>query len=125
MLGSLAMQLAPSGVAARVHVPAMSSSTRAQVVSPAPASLDLRVLPNPVSSSALVRFTLSDPAPARLDLFDVTGARVWSRELVSFGMGEHAVDLADGRQVDAGVYFLRLSLAGRAPRVIRVIVARP
>jgi photosystem II stability/assembly factor-like uncharacterized protein len=55
--------------------------------------------------------TLTSPAPARLELMDVTGRRVASQELSGLAMGEHRVQLdASARP---GIYWARLSQAGK------------
>ena len=82
--------------------------------------------PNPASrDGATFRFGLPATAHVTLMLFDQQGRRV--RELVAGaqGAGEHAVpwDLRDdtGRPVQAGLYFARLTFAGRT--LVRRIAA--
>jgi hypothetical protein len=65
--------------------------------------------PNPARASRLhVAFTLPTGAHARLQLLDVSGRRVLEREVGSLGAGRHTVNLAAGRNVVPGVYFVRL-----------------
>ena len=55
--------------------------------------------------------TLSSPAPARLELVDVTGRKIASQDLSGLTAGEHRVQLdASARP---GVYWARLSQAGK------------
>jgi hypothetical protein len=77
----------------------------------APVAFSLEgVRPNPASGRALVvAFALPSHAPARLELLDVSGRRVLVREVGSLGAGHHAVDLAEGRHVPAGIYWVRLT----------------
>ncbi len=78
--------------------------------------------PNPTRAGAmLLRFTLPGDAAASLELFNVAGRRIVAREVGSFGAGRHAVDLAAGRRLDTGIYFVRLQQGGNA-RVQRVVV---
>jgi hypothetical protein len=63
--------------------------------------------PNPGAGGLNVEFTLPEEAPARLDLLDVAGRRVASREMGPLGPGHHTVRLADGLPV--GVYLIRLT----------------
>jgi len=64
--------------------------------------------PNPIVSGPLtVRFTLPLAEPARLELVDVAGRAVVTREVL--GAGDHAVDLVAERRVPAGLYFVRLT----------------
>ncbi|MEP7026978.1 MAG: T9SS type A sorting domain-containing protein [Candidatus Eisenbacteria bacterium] len=81
--------------------------------------------PNPSRVGAMiVRFTLPTDAAANLELFDVAGRRVVSREVGSLGAGHHAVDLATERRPAAGVYFVRLQ-QGPGARTRRFVVLSP
>ncbi|MEZ5063787.1 MAG: FlgD immunoglobulin-like domain containing protein [bacterium] len=77
-----------------------------------------RIMPNPTSTSAEIRFNLGHTGDVQLAVYDVSGRRV--RSLVSGlrGAGAHAVnwDLRNdrGEDVAAGVYFVRLEAEGRA-----------
>ena len=77
--------------------------------------------PNPVVDDLVVAFTLPDPAPARIDVFDLAGRQVLARE-ISLGIGTHRVTLA-GRGLRAGVYHLALT-QGAQRAVARAVVAR-
>ena len=55
--------------------------------------------------------------PASLQLYDVTGRQLGSREVGGGRPGLHAVKLADW--VPPGIYVVRLSQAGRSRRKIR------
>lgn len=79
---------------------------------------------NPVRAGALtVRFSLSDPSPAALEVFDIAGRRVAGREVGSLGVGPHAIDLSDGWRAVPGVYFLWLT-QGQNASVRRVVLLR-
>lgn len=71
------------------------------------------VAPNPAIEHMTVSFALSSAAPASLELVDVAGRRMLAREVGSLGAGSHRVELATAGQLPAGLYFLRLSQAGR------------
>ena len=60
-------------------------------------------------------FTLGDAGPARLEVADVGGRMLSSWNVGALGAGAHTLDLA-GRDLPAGVYFLRLTQAGNAVR---------
>jgi len=81
------------------------------------------VRPNPVSGRALVvDVALPSDRPARLELLDIMGRVVASRDLAALGVGRHAVDLSAGpRSLAPGVYMLRLT-QGAESRVTRVAV---
>ncbi|TMQ57131.1 MAG: T9SS type A sorting domain-containing protein [Candidatus Eisenbacteria bacterium] len=70
--------------------------------------------PNPVVSRFTVSFALPSAAPARLDLLDIAGRLILSREVGSLGAGPHVVEMGRPRDVHAGLYLLRLAQAGRS-----------
>ena len=69
--------------------------------------------PNPAFDRMSVAFTLPSDAPARLELMDVSGRRVLGRDVGALGAGEHLIDLTTSGRVEPGLYFLRLTQAGR------------
>jgi len=56
-----------------------------------------------------VAFSLPNGASARLELLDVSGRRLLAREVGSLGAGRHTVNLAEGHNVAAGIYWVRLT----------------
>ena len=91
---------------------------------PVASGLELDVRPNPARSGALtVQFGLASGAAASLELLDVAGRRIVAQELGAPGSGRHEVDLGAGRNVPAGLYFVRLK-QGVEHRVRRVVVAQ-
>lgn len=70
------------------------------------------VRPNPVVGRLLVSMSLPGGAPARLDLIDVAGRRQASRA-IDAGAGPQTVDFGGTGGFAPGVYFLRLTQAGR------------
>ena len=69
--------------------------------------------PNPAGLDPVAWFTLPDQAAARLDVLDVSGRSVFSREVGSLGPGRHAFALG-AAGLRSGIYVLRLSRGGRA-----------
>lgn len=63
---------------------------------------------NPAPSDALIEFSLPDGAAARLDVFDVAGRTIASREVGSYGTGTHHVSVPELRTAPAGLLFVRL-----------------
>ena len=61
-----------------------------------------------------MRFTLSGGGAATLELLDVAGRRIASRDVGSLGAGAHAVTLGAGRRLAPGVYLIRLAQRGRS-----------
>ena len=78
--------------------------------------------PNPGRPGSVIRFALADGTPASLDLLDVAGRKVWSREVGALGAGEHSVRIADGAQLPPGVYLARLEQGARIATAHVVIV---
>jgi hypothetical protein len=72
-------------------------------------------LPNPAVEDLLVRFSLPDATPAVLELFDVTGRQVMTKDVGPLGPGEHSVRLAQRGALAPGIYLLRLT---RGPRTL-------
>jgi hypothetical protein len=111
--GSLAMLLTPAGPAASprsTNLPAPpSQGTDASPAIPTIAFSLHGVYPNPARNIAVVRFALAAATPATLEVVDVAGRRVWSREVGEMGPGEHHVSLADGSRLAIGIYFVRLT----------------
>ncbi len=78
--------------------------------------------PNPVQRDFTLAFTLPVVAPARLELFDVRGRRVASRDVGALGAGHHVARFDDAAR-EPGVYFARLT-QGATTRQTRVVVVR-
>ncbi|MFN8589247.1 MAG: T9SS type A sorting domain-containing protein [Candidatus Eisenbacteria bacterium] len=73
-------------------------------------SLELRAAsPGPPATATLVQFVLPDASSASLELYDLSGRRLWSRDVGPLGAGSHTVRLADGAWLPPGVYFARLT----------------
>jgi hypothetical protein len=68
-----------------------------------------------------IAFELPSDAPARLEVVDVGGRRVLSRDVGGMGAGLHAVDLASEGRIAPGVYMVRLT-QGATSRISRVAV---
>jgi hypothetical protein len=70
---------------------------------------------NPVTPSVsgmTVRFSLASAAPARLEVYDIAGRQLQSRDVGAFGPGQHVLQLGGG-ELSPGVYLVRLSQDGR------------
>src|SRR5262249_20091620 len=79
--------------------------------------------PNPAIGDAIAAFALPSAEPATLELLDLTGRRVLSREVGSLGAGRHTVRLDSDSSVPAGVYWIRLR-QGAHLQVARGVVMR-
>jgi hypothetical protein len=100
-----------------------ASADELQVDVPSGAALSLAGLrPNPAVGRALtIHFTLVSAEPARLEMLDLAGRRVLTREVGSMGPGSHVVQLGDGARVAPGIYMLRL-VQGQQVRHARAVV---
>lgn len=94
-----------------------------------PGLAGLRVLPNPATGPAEIRFRIGGPSGdtnGELTVYDAAGRLVTSRRLERLIVGQHAVTWdgrsADGTQVPAGLYLVRVRVGPRsvAARVVRL-----
>ena len=69
--------------------------------------------PQPSRAGVLVSIAIPDAAPARLELFDVLGRRLRSREVGELGAGDHVTSLAEPGALRPGIYLVRLTRDGR------------
>jgi hypothetical protein len=80
--------------------------------------------PNPSAGGAMsIAFSLPGPMPARLEVLDVQGRRVFAREVGALGRGAHQVQVGSGTRLAPGVYTVRLTQGGRV-RSARAVVLR-
>ena len=93
------------------------------VIDGAPLAFALEgVRPNPTTASRMaVTFALPTDVDARLELIDVRGRVIASRDVGALGAGRHVVDLARERRLAAGVYLVRLTQGGQQ-RTTRAVV---
>ena len=81
-------------------------------VESAPVELGLRSIGAiPAHGAPMLECALPDAAPATLEVHDIAGRRIASRDLGSLGAGRHRIAL-EGR-LPAGVYIAKLTQAGR------------
>ncbi len=70
--------------------------------------------PNPSTGpDVAIAFELPRSAPGSLELLDVTGRRVASRDLSGYAAGRYTERMGQGMRVSAGVYWVRLTHGGR------------
>jgi hypothetical protein len=80
-------------------------------------------VPDPATQGLTVLFSLPDASAARLEVVDIAGRRVRSRDVGSLGPGDHVLGLAAPGELRPGVYFTRLT-RGAESVVKRVSVIR-
>ncbi len=78
--------------------------------------------PNPAVRELALAFTLPTRDPATLELLDLAGRRVATRSLAGLEPGAHVLALGRGT-FPAGVYFARLTQAGRSVQQ-RIVLLR-
>jgi len=78
------------------------------------AGLSLQAWPNPAVGPIGVSFALAADGPAQLEMFDVRGRRVLTRDVGALGVGAHRLELGRARDYASGVYFVRLTQSGRS-----------
>ncbi len=95
------------------------------VSSETPLSADLApVGPNPIRGGRLrMRFALTTGAAGALELIDVAGRRIATRDLVGLGPGSHMLELGADVHIPAGLYLVRLREGGNE-RVTRVAMLK-
>jgi hypothetical protein len=81
----------------------------------------ISVFPNPVSSAATVLVSAASPAPAELQVFDLTGRMVHG-ETLSLGAGENTA-VIQAASLPTGVYSVRLT-SGSESLSARMVVVR-
>jgi len=78
------------------------------------------VSPRPAVSRVLIEYALPADGPVHLDVINAAGRRVRTRDLGSPGPGIHEASLERGRDLPAGVYWVRLT-AGASAVTERII----
>ena len=69
------------------------------------------VRPNPANGPLMLSFSLANSSPARLELVDLSGRRVFERSVGDLGPGYHVVRL--DANLPAGIYVVRLTQGAR------------
>lgn len=70
--------------------------------------------PNPSAGIPMVGLVLAEAAPATLEVYDVAGRKVASREVGALGPGRHELRLDASQRLAPGVYAIRLVQGERA-----------
>ena len=85
-------------------------------------SRSLNVYPNPVTDFANINFEVLKPGKVNISLFNVFGQKVKEMATEALAPGNQKVtwDLADNSRISAGVYYLRIDMAGES--AVRKIV---
>ncbi|MFM9051760.1 MAG: T9SS type A sorting domain-containing protein, partial [Bacteroidota bacterium] len=86
-------------------------------------TIPMTLFPNPVYETVFVRYVMDNPGEVELNVYDISGRCVFSRQLVHEASGESTQEI-DIRQFihSSGLYLLRLSHDGRVEEN-RLVVA--
>ena len=79
--------------------------------------------PNPVSSKGTINLSLSEAAEVSIEVYNIVGKRLVSKEQGFLQAGEHNIPL-DVSQLGKGIYFIKLIVGNRIPETIRFVVDR-
>lgn len=93
---------------------------------PAPEAA-IRIVPNPVRTEGVVRWTNTSPGTRKLKLYDPLGRLVISRDLGFRARGAHEIpwrDVVGDESLRADIYFLTLEPEAAREHAVRVIVLR-
>jgi hypothetical protein len=108
------MLLTPEGPATAPVAPAFVPTPASPIASArtlsARVALSLRWR---ATAGATLALSLPEASPASLELFDVAGRRLWSRDVGGLGPGEHEVRVGDGAWYPSGIYMARLTQGRR------------
>jgi hypothetical protein len=95
---------------------------------PGPSISQLTLLqnhPNPFRGSTEFRVGLPEAGSVTLEVFDVSGRRVWEQQIAELAAGWHSIPFdgneQGGRNLPSGVYFCRVSALGVSQRLKLVI----
>src|SRR5207344_232878 len=67
------------------------------------------VYPNPVTSTATISFSIAQDSYVQIELYDITGSKLQTVLDANVSAGSQVIGL-NRDQLNAGIYFLRLSL---------------
>jgi hypothetical protein len=78
--------------------------------------------PSPSYQTLHVTFSLPDVRPATITAYDVGGRLIETRDVAGFGPGVHTIMLGERERLPSGVYFVRLTQAGKSLTVRAILV---
>jgi len=85
-------------------------------------SYEIKIAPNPVSSSTTISFSLDQSQNVSLKIFDLNGRLIETLASTIYEEGEHSIEW-NAENVDAGMYFLKVQTA-TYPKTERLIVTK-
>jgi hypothetical protein len=110
--------------AANVVTQACESGPKAMQVASYPADVKLLgVYPNPIQSSTNIEFRIPQQMQVLVEVYSVFGKRVAVITDQSYGEGQHLIEWNTGN-LNSGMYFLNLKVAGTLVEARRLIVIR-
>jgi hypothetical protein len=111
-------------LAYRLRLPGAAElwSNEVDVVVPPWPGFYLAVSSAPVTGALAALIELPSASEARLELFDIGGRRVASRAVGHLGRGRHRIELGPASSISPGLYWLRLTQAGRSLHAHAVVL---
>jgi hypothetical protein len=82
----------------------------------------LQNYPNPFNSQTVIEFYLRESAPVKLEIFDITGAKIITLVDRKMAAGKHSV-IWDAAKYPSGIYFYRL-IAGDYSRTEKMLLIK-
>ena len=70
-------------------------------------SQSLSILPNPISESAIIQFSLLNYEKVSITLYDVFGRKIIDITESDFSSGTHEVKIDKTQNLSAGIYFVK------------------
>jgi hypothetical protein len=98
-----------------------TSEASPQISLSMPQSVSLSCYPNPFNPTTTIAFDLPSPSPVRLEVFDVLGRSVWTRDLGLISAGSHR-QVWDGEGCASGMYWAKLTAGPRVSTQKLVLV---
>ena len=121
--------VAQSDLTVSLHAKVSSGAVGVPGGPPLPAVTRLYApIPNPVMDGARMRMDLAGEAVVSLEIYDVAGRRVatLAKGMLPAGRYEYPWDARgeNGARLGSGLYFVRLSIAGRPAQITRLALVR-
>jgi len=121
--GQEEIEIPPRGIRGGALAGEASAPSRASLEASIPARLALRVRgPQPVAGALELELSLRSAAPARLDVMDLAGRSLASRDLAGVGPGTVTLRLDSATPLAPGLYWLRLTQNGERVHARAVVL---
>jgi hypothetical protein len=86
-----------------------------------PDNIDLRIFPNPANDLVLIKFQIPDNRDATIEIFSLTGKRIFHTIMKDLSRGEHVMPW-DPEFLPAGIYLCRITAGSAASKEKIVLI---